>query len=202
MTDVALTRDTATRPAEQTRLGPAPLSPATGRDSRRRPALAARMPRIVVLLWVALIAYLIDVVTKALVVAALSEDAPVRVPHTGFTLRLIRNPGAAFGLDLGSTVLFTLVTAAVIGAVLRVARRLGSLPWAVALGLLLGGSLGNLTDRLSRAPGPLRGRVVDFVDLPGWPIFNLADASICTAGAMIIFLALRNVPISGRPGRR
>jgi signal peptidase II len=156
----------------------------------------------VVLLWVALVAYLIDVVTKFVIVATLSEDEPVRVPHTGFTLRLIRNPGAAFGLDLGSTVLFTLVTAAVIGAVLRVARRLDSLPWAVALGLLLGGSLGNLTDRLSRAPGPLRGRVVDFVDLPGWPIFNLADAAICLAGAMIIALAVRNVPIGPRAGRR
>jgi signal peptidase II len=199
MTDVALTRETATRPAAQPPRLTLVTTPRTGREPARRPA---GIPRIAVLLWVALVAYLIDVVTKFLVVATLTEDEPVRVRHTALSLRLIRNPGAAFGLDLGSTVLFTLVTAAVIGAVLRVARRLGSLPWAIALGLLLGGSLGNLTDRLSRTPGPLRGRVVDFVDLPGWPIFNLADAFICLAGAMIIALAVRNVPIGGRAGRR
>jgi signal peptidase II len=190
MTDAALSRETAPRPADSPRL------------SLVAPLAAARMPRIVVLLWVALLAYLCDVVTKFLVVASLSEDSPAPVRHTGLSLRLIRNPGAAFGLDLGSTVLFTLVTAAVIGAVLRVARRLDSLPWAVALGLLLGGSLGNLTDRLSRSPGPLRGRVVDWIDVPGWPIFNLADASICLAGILIVVLALRNVPISGRRRRR
>jgi signal peptidase II len=78
----------------------------------------------------------------------------------------------------------------------------GNKRWALALGLLLGGTLGNLTDRLARAPGPLRGRVVDFVDLPGCPIFNLADACICVAGAMIVFLALGPVRLHGRPGRR
>jgi signal peptidase II len=167
-----------------------------------RPAPRPGIPRIAVLFWVGVLAYLLDVATKFLVVATLAEDDPVRVRHTGLSFRLIRNPGAAFGLDLGSTVLFTLVTAAVIAAVLRVARRLNSLRWAVALGLLLGGSLGNLTDRLARAPGPLRGRVVDFIQFPGWPIFNLADAFICLAGAMIVVLALRNVPIAGRRRRR
>lgn len=154
------------------------------------------------LLSVAVVVYTIDVLTKLMAVAFLTEDDPVRVGHTSITLRLIRNPGAAFGLGVGATALFTVVTAIVIGAVLRTARRLGSLRWAVALGLLLGGSLGNLSDRLSRSPGPLRGHVVDFVDFPGWPIFNLADAFICMAGLMIVLLALRNVPISGRPHRR
>jgi signal peptidase II len=163
---------------------------------------SGRIPRIVVLFSVAIFVYLSDVATKFLAVALLTEDDPVRIGHTHIALRLIRNPGAAFGLGVGATVLFTLITAAVIGAVLRTARRLGSLRWAIALGLLLGGSLGNLSDRLSRAPGPLRGHVVDFVDIPGWPIFNLADAYICLAGLMIVLLALRNVPISGRPHRR
>jgi signal peptidase II len=163
---------------------------------------AGRIPRIVVLFSVAIFVYLSDVLTKFLAVALLTEDEPVRIRHTRITLRLIRNPGAAFGLGVGATVLFTVITALVIAAVLRTARRLGSLRWAVALGLLLGGSLGNLSDRLSRAPGPLRGHVVDFVDIPGWPIFNLADAYICLAGVMIVLLALRNVPIAGRPPRR
>jgi signal peptidase II len=161
-----------------------------------------RIPRIVVLFSVAVVVYMIDVLTKLMAVAFLTEDDPVRLGHTSITLRLIRNPGAAFGLGVGATAVFTVVTAIVIGAVLRTARRLGSLRWAVALGLLLGGSLGNLSDRLSRSPGPFRGHVVDFVDVPGWPIFNLADAFICLAGLMIVLLALRNVPISGRPSRR
>jgi signal peptidase II len=162
---------------------------------------AGRIPRIVVLLSVAVVVYTIDVLTKLMAVAFLTEDDPVRIGHTSITLRLIRNPGAAFGLGVGATAVFTVVTAIVIGAVLRTARRLGSLRWALALGLLLGGSLGNLSDRLSRSPGPLRGHVVDFIDFPGWPIFNLADAFICMAGLMIVLLALRNVPISGRPSR-
>jgi signal peptidase II len=165
-------------------------------------ARAGRIPRIVVLFSVAIVVYAVDVMTKFMAVAFLTEDDPVRVGHTSITLRLIRNPGAAFGLGVGATALFTIITAVVIGAVLRTARRLGSLRWAVALGLLLGGSLGNLSDRLSRSPGPMRGHVVDFIDIPGWPIFNLADAFICLAGLMIVLLALRNVPISGRPRRR
>jgi signal peptidase II len=163
---------------------------------------AGRIPRIVVLFSVAIVVYTIDVMTKFMAVTFLTEDDPVRVGHTSITLRLIRNPGAAFGLGVGATALFTIITALVIGAVLRTARRLGSLRWAVALGLLLGGSLGNLSDRLSRSPGPMRGHVVDFIDIPGWPIFNLADAFICVAGVLIVLLALRNVPIGGRSPRR
>lgn len=171
-------------------------------EGRARRHASRRIPRIVVLLGIALLGYLVDVATKTLVVAALREDEPHRVGQSALQLRLIRNPGAAFGLGVGSTALFTLVTVAVIAAVLRVAHGLDSLPWAVALGMLLGGSLGNLTDRLARAPGPFRGRVVDFVQLPGWPIFNLADALICVAGVMIVMLALNNVPLSGRRRRR
>jgi signal peptidase II len=171
-------------------------------QTRTHQVRAGRIPRIVLLLSVAVVVYTIDVLTKLMAVAFLTEDDPVRIGHTSITLRLIRNPGAAFGLGVGATAVFTVVTAIVIGAVLRTARRLGSLRWALALGLLLGGSLGNLSDRLSRSPGPLRGHVVDFIDFPGWPIFNLADAFICMAGLMIVLLALRNVPISGRPHGR
>jgi signal peptidase II len=206
MTDVALAPEMRVAPAA---VGLLPVEPALGlrpaepaSRSYRREAEVRWIPRVAVLFAVATFGYAIDVATKFLVVAVLGEDEPVRIGHTAVTLRVIRNPGAAFGLDLGSTALFTLISVVVIGAVLRAARRVGSLRWAVALGLLLGGSLGNLTDRLSRAPGPMRGRVVDFVELPGWPIFNLADALICVAGVMIVLLALRNVPLSGRRRRR
>jgi signal peptidase II len=147
---------------------------------------------------VAAVCYIADVITKLAVVATLTEDTPVRVGGTGVEFRLIRNPGAAFGVGVGATVLFTLVTALVIAVILLVAHRLNSLPWALTLGLLLGGSMGNLTDRLARSPGPFRGHVVDFVHVQGWPIFNLADAAIVIAGVLIVLLALRNVPLSGR----
>jgi signal peptidase II len=113
------------------------------------------------------------------------------------TFRLIRNPGAAFGLGVGVTIVFTAITTVVIAAILRTSRRLGSLPWAITLGLLLGGALGNLTDRIARSPSPLRGHVIDFIELPSWPIFNLADSAICVAGAMMVVLAFRNVPLEG-----
>jgi signal peptidase II len=196
MTDVAVVDQAVADPAAL--IG----HPASSIRLLGRPAQDRRISGVAVLFGVALVTYLIDVATKFLVVAVLGEDEPVRLAHTGVTLRVIRNPGAAFGLGLGSTAVFTVISAAVILAVLRSARRVGSVRWAIALGLLLGGSLGNLTDRLSRNPGPLRGRVVDFVELPGWPIFNLADAFICAAGAMIVFLALRNVPLAGRSRRR
>jgi signal peptidase II len=91
---------------------------------------------------------------------------------------------------------------AVVLAVLHSSRRLGSRQWALTLGLLLGGAAGNLTDRLARSPGFLSGHVVDFVALPGWPVFNVADLSICTAGAGMVALACRNVPLDGRQCRR
>ncbi len=86
----------------------------------------------------------------------------------------------------------------VIGYIIRTARRLRSLAWTIALGLLLGGAMGNLGDRLFRAPGPLRGRVVDWVNLPHFPwTFNLADASITCGAVLIAVLALRGVRIDG-----
>jgi signal peptidase II len=82
--------------------------------------------------------------------------------------------------------------------IIRFARRLGSLGWAVALGLLLGGALGNLTDRLFRAPGFFRGHVIDFLEWPHWPVFNLADSCIVTAAALIALLSLRGIGIDGQ----
>jgi len=112
-----------------------------------------------------------------------------------------RNPGAAFSIAGGATVLFTLVAAVVVAVIVRTATRLTSTPWAVALGLLLGGALGNLTDRLLRDPGPLRGHVVDFVDLQWhgrsvWPVFNLADSAIVVGGLLAFYLSWRKVPLA------
>jgi len=144
-----------------------------------------------VLLMVAALVYAADVISKVIVVATLTENRPVNVAGSLLRLDYLRNPGAAFSLGAGGyTVLFTLIAVAVIVAIARMARTLASTPWAVAIGLLLGGALGNLTDRLARSPGPLRGWVVDFIQLPHWPVFNLADSAICCGGVLIVLLTL------------
>ncbi|MGQ0465980.1 MAG: signal peptidase II [Sporichthyaceae bacterium] len=197
MTDLATTSDAA--PAFRSVALPATPAPARHLHTvPYAPPAKRALPRIAALLMIAAVTYLADVATKLMVVATLAEDTPVKLGNSGVEFRLIRNPGAAFGVGVGATVLFTLVTALVIAVILLVSHRLNSLAWAVTLGLLLGGSMGNLTDRLARSPGPFRGHVVDFVHVQGWPIFNLADACIVVAGALIVLLALRNVPLSGR----
>ncbi|HVA59932.1 MAG TPA: signal peptidase II [Mycobacteriales bacterium] len=146
-----------------------------------------------------------DVVSKSLVVAALSNRPPIRLLDGFLTLTETRNAGAAFSIGTGATLLFSVIAVAVIVAILRTARRLRSVPWAVVLGLLLGGATGNLGDRLFRAPGPLRGHVVDWIQLPHWPVFNLADSAIVVGGALAVLLAMRGVGLDGTrtvPSRR
>ncbi|HKA68008.1 MAG TPA: signal peptidase II [Actinomycetes bacterium] len=164
------------------------LGPATG-----------QVRRIGVLAAVAAAVYLADVLSKIVVVATLSDRSPVELVGRLLTLRVTRNPGAAFSIGVGMTVLFTLIAAIVVAVIIRTASRLYSLPWAIALGMLLGGALGNLTDRVFRSPGILRGHVVDFLELPNWPIFNVADSAIVTAGVLMVLLSLLGVPLEGRP---
>jgi signal peptidase II len=138
-----------------------------------------------------------------IVVATLTENVPVRVIGSVLRLDYIRNPGAAFSLGAGGyTVVFTLIAAAVIVAILRMARTLASRRWAVALGLLLGGALGNLTDRIARGPGPLRGWVVDFIQLPHFAVFNVADSAICCGGALMVLLTVLGLRPDGQVDRR
>jgi signal peptidase II len=146
---------------------------------------------------VATVGYLTDLVTKILAVEHLTGRAPVSVIGDVVTLYLARNPGAAFSTGTSYTVVLTFVAIAAACVVLWVARRLGSTGWAIGLGFLLAGILGNLTDRIFRAPGVLQGHVVDFVRLPNWPIFNVADICINIAAAVIIVQALRGVTVSG-----
>jgi signal peptidase II len=140
-----------------------------------------------------------DVVSKIVVVATLSDRAPVQlIPHV-LQLTMTRNAGAAFSVGTGSTIVFTAVAAAVVVVIARTSRRLRSRGWAVSLGLLLGGAMGNLSDRLFRAPGPLRGHVVDWIELPHWPIFNLADSSIVIGGLLAVLLSMRGVDLDRSP---
>ena len=150
--------------------------------------------RVPLLLAVAAGVLALDVVTKLLAVAQLTDREPISLLGGLLTLRLVRNPGAAFGMAQGLTIVFTCVALGVVVVILRVARRLQSSWWAVALGLVLGGALGNLLDRLLRSPGPGRGHVVDFLELPRWPVFNLADSAIVVAAVLMVGLTARGVP--------
>ncbi|MER8182557.1 signal peptidase II [Kitasatospora sp. NPDC094015] len=153
---------------------------------------AVRRRRIGVLLGVALLAYVIDLISKLVVVARLEPDhSVIRVIGDVMTFQVIRNPGAAFGMGQAMTVVFTAIAAAVIVVIWRIARRLYSLPWAIALGLLLGGALGNLTDRLFRSPGVFRGHVVDFISVQHFAVFNLADSAIVCGGILVVLLSFR-----------
>ncbi|KUN86536.1 signal peptidase II [Streptomyces bungoensis] len=153
--------------------------------------------RIAVLFAVAAVAYALDLVSKMLVVAKLEHHAPIQVIGDWLELHAIRNPGAAFGFGAAFTVIFTLIAAAVIGVIIRLARKLYSMPWAIALGLLLGGALGNLTDRIFRAPGVFEGEVVDFIAPKGFAVFNLADSAIVCGGILIVLLSFRGLDPDG-----
>jgi signal peptidase II len=151
-----------------------------------------------VLLGIAVLVLALDVVTKVTVVATLSDRAPLRLLGGFLTLRVSRNPGAAFSLGTGMTVLFSLIAVTVIVVILRTSHRIRSLPWAITLGLLLGGAMGNLTDRLFRYPGPFRGYVVDWIQVPHWPVFNLADSSIVCGGILAVILSARGIRLDGQ----
>ncbi len=157
-----------------------------------------RVPRrIMVLAGVAAFAYALDLITKIMTVEWLENEPPVDVFGEWLQFRAVRNGGAAFGIGEALTVVFTCIAAAVIVVIIRLARKLYSTPWAIALGLLLGGALGNLTDRLLRAPGALEGHVVDFIAPKHFAVFNLADSAIVCGGILIVLLSFRGLDPDG-----
>jgi signal peptidase II len=142
-----------------------------------------------------------DAITKALVAAHLREGEPVHLIGNVLMLNLIRNAGAAFGVGTGDTIVFTAIAVIVVVYIARTARNLRSTAWAITLGLLLGGALGNLADRVFRAPGFLRGNVVDWIELTRyWPVFNLADSAIVCGGILTVLLALLGYHLNGTHG--
>ena len=143
----------------------------------------------------ALITLVIDFGTKAWALAELRDRPPVEVIDGVLYFSFARNTGAAFSLASGYTVILTLISMIVVAVIVRFARRLRSLPWAIALGLILGGALGNLMDPLFRPPGPLRGAVIDFLSVFDpygrvWPIFNVADSALVVGVAFAVVLEL------------
>jgi signal peptidase II len=163
-------------------------------------------PRLALLLYSAAgLVYALDRVTKVLAEQHLSGRPPVEIVPGVVQLRFTTNPGGAFGLFGGAAWLFVLASVVVIVAVVVSSRRLPSALAAVSLGFVLGGALGNLTDRVIRGPA-FSGEVVDFIDFQVWPVFNLADSAIVVGAALLLLSSFRREPESqesapGKPRR-
>ncbi|MCK5890612.1 MAG: signal peptidase II [Aeromicrobium sp.] len=140
----------------------------------------------------------LDQVTKIWAVARLEGSEPIRLVPDVLELRFLRNPGAAFGLGTSMTVLLTIIAIGVAVVVVRLAPRLHDGVWRLALGLLLAGTTGNLTDRLLRQPEPLKGHVVDFIDYGGLFVGNVADIYLTVAAALILLQSWRGIGLDGR----
>jgi len=160
---------------------------------------------VLVLLGIAaLVIYVADQLTKMLVVRDLVEGQPLHVLGDFLVFTFVRNPGAAFSLASGSTWIFSILATVVTAAIIFFARKIRSLAWAVVFGLLLGGTLGNLTDRLFREPSFGEGHVVDFISMP-WmlpAIFNVADIAIVSSMILFVLLTILGINIDGTRNRK
>jgi signal peptidase II len=186
-------------PGEAVRPDPAPDVVAG-----ERPAPGARPAALVILAVAAAIALGLDQLTKQLALSNLSDAAPARLLGGAVYLTVTRNSGAAFSIGGGYTAVFPVIAFVVVIFIGVLARRLRSTAWALALGLGLGGALGNLTDRLLRAPGPMHGHVVDFISVfdpagRAFPIFNVADSALFCGVVLAFILELTG---RGRDGGR
>jgi signal peptidase II len=147
-------------------------------------------------LLVAALVWATDFVSKNWAINSLSDGQPRRILGDFLKLTFTRNSGAAFSFAPGGTVLLAAFAILVILAIGYWAPRITSRRWGVVLGLVLGGTLGNLSDRILRAnigTGVMKGQVIDWIQLPHWPVFNLADSSIVIAAVFASYLSIRNV---------
>lgn len=145
-----------------------------------------------------------DQIVKNWVVATLPEGETVPVLGGFLQWHFVRNPGAAFSIASGQTWIFTILSAIVVGVIIWQIRRLRSVPWALFLGLLLGGVLGNLTDRLTREPGFPEGHVIDFILTP-WmmpAIYNIADIGIVSGMILFVLITIFGLSIEGGREKR
>ncbi len=152
-----------------------------------------------VLIATALLGVGLDQTTKALVTATVEGKPPVRLIGRVLMVNVSRNPGAAFSFAPTATLLFSGLALGIAVVIMTRLSRLRSVGWAVALGLVLAGAVGNLVDRLLRPPGVGRGAVVDFIDLQYFATFNLADSLITCGAVLAVVLSLRGVPLTAKP---
>jgi signal peptidase II len=160
---------------------------ASGAKDARQPG---RKRRLRLLLAVAAVVLLVDIVTKVLAVNLLTPGRPVQIVGDTITWTLVRNSGAAFSMATGYTWVLTLVATGVVVGIFWMGRRLVSPWWALGLGMILGGALGNLVDRFFRSPAPLRGHVVDFLSVGWWPVFNVADSAVVGGAVLLVVLSV------------
>ena len=154
---------------------------------------------LIALALVAVVVYLLDQVTKFFIVSSLTEGEQVKAIGQILQFHFVRNSGAAFSIASGSTWIFSIAASAVTIFIVGFARRIRSVAWAVLFGMLLGGTTGNLTDRLFREPGFGVGHVIDFILVQGFPaIFNIADSFIVASMGLFILLTIRGVGLDGR----
>ena len=137
--------------------------------------------------------WLFDFATKVWALTSLSSE-PRKIFGSFLQFTLVHNSGAAFNFAAGFAIAFSLLALAVVIAVIYFAPKITSRGWQISIGLLLGGVLGNLTDRIFREPAFFSGHVIDWIQIPHWPVFNIADSAICIAAVISFALSLRNVP--------
>jgi signal peptidase II len=157
-----------------------------------RTALKVRRWRT--LFGVAWAVWIVDLATKIWAVNNLSYKSNINVIGDIFQLTLVRNPGAAFSFASGATIFLSIFGLIVMTAILYYSPQITSKGWAVVLGLVLGGILGNMVDRIFREPGVLRGHVIDWLQVPNFPVFNIADSAIVIAALISMVLTARNIP--------
>jgi signal peptidase II len=159
-------------------------------------------PAIVAFAATAVLGIGVDQASKAIVTATVEGKQPIRLIGQLLTINVSRNSGAAFSFAPAATILFTCLAVAIAVLIGAKAARLRSVGWAIALGLLLAGAVGNLCDRLLRAPGIGRGAVVDFIDLQHFATFNVADSCLTCGAVLAVLLSLRGVPLTAPTPRR
>ena len=187
-----------------------PDEPATPQPEAAAPTtepVPQKPKRVALLAVIAATVVILDLLTKIIIVATVTPGESVRLLGGLVYFSLIRNPGAAFSMATGMTWLLALVAIAVVIVIIRMAPKLRSTPWAVSLGLVLGGAIGNLIDRIFRSPGFLQGHVVDFVSVFGpnaeyFPIFNVADSAITIGGISLVVTALLGIDFDGTSTRK
>ena len=187
-----------------------PDEPATPQPEAAAPTtepVPQKPKRVALLAVIAATVVILDLLTKIIIVATVTPGESVRLLGGLVYFSLIRNPGAAFSMATGMTWLLALVAIGVVIVIIRMAPKLRSTPWAVSLGLVLGGAIGNLIDRIFRSPGFLQGHVVDFVSVFGpnaeyFPIFNVADSAITIGGISLVVTALLGIDFDGTSNRK
>jgi len=172
--------------------------PLGGPHHRAYPEKVQRRSAVLTVLLIAAVVVLVDQLTKAWAISSLGDAPPVEVVGRWLRWVYVTNSGAAFSLGNGNAWLFTLIAAGLIAAVLFFMTRVTNVWWAVSLGMILGRGLGNFIDRMVREPGIGRGHVVDFIAVPNWPVFNVADMAVVGGAALAMILSVRGIDYRDR----